>query len=112
MRLNGEALVENSVTPSTVRPSRTLEVAVGDLLLNDLNPTVITRTDDTGVLYYTAHLDLRLFASDVEATSRGITVTREYFLADHSETPVTTGGGCPQCAGDLHPDQGCLLFCP
>ncbi|CAG0948068.1 hypothetical protein ANRL1_04897, partial [Anaerolineae bacterium] len=88
--LNGEELVENSVTPSTVREGRTLRVAVGDLLLNDLNPMVVARTDGAGVLYYTAHLDLRLFASDVEATSRGITVTREYFLADDPETPVTT----------------------
>lgn len=60
MRLNGEALVENSVTPSTVREGRTLQVTVGDLLLNDLNPKVVTRTDGTGVLYSTAPLDLRL----------------------------------------------------
>src|SRR5690606_3323498 len=50
----------------------------------------IARSEGEGALYYTTYLNLRLFADEVKAISRGITVSREYYLADDPETPITS----------------------
>ncbi|MCZ7546901.1 MAG: MG2 domain-containing protein [Anaerolineae bacterium] len=90
--LNREALAEGSVTPATVREGQVLHVAVSDLLRDEANRLVVARGAGEGNLYYTAHLELRLPASEVSALSRGISVQREYFLAGEEgedATPVT-----------------------
>ncbi|MFP4322783.1 MAG: alpha-2-macroglobulin family protein, partial [Anaerolineales bacterium] len=81
LTLNDEALAEGDVSPETVREGQTLRVAVGDLLLDELNRVTVVREDGPGALYYTAHLRLRLNAAEVDALDRGIAVSREYFNA-------------------------------
>jgi uncharacterized protein YfaS (alpha-2-macroglobulin family) len=88
--LNQAELSEVTVTPDTARDQSVLHIAVRDLLVDDLNRMVIARSAGNGALYYTAHLDLRLFAEDVDAIDRGVLVTRNYFLPDDLETPVTS----------------------
>lgn len=90
VNLNNNELAQGTVTPDTVREGQTLRVAIRDLLLEDINRLVVARDEGEGVLYYTAHLDLRLFAQDVDALNRGINVQREYFNADDPENPVTS----------------------
>jgi len=87
--LNGEALSEGTVTPETVRQGATLRVQVADLLRDEANRLTFLRGEGEGVLYYTAHLNARLWASEAKPISRGLTVTRDYFLAGDPETPVT-----------------------
>lgn len=87
--LNREALTEGTVTPETVREGQTLQVAVKDLLLDEANRLTVIRGEGDGVLYYTAHLSLRLLASEAEPVSRGITVSREFFAEDDPTAPVT-----------------------
>ncbi len=89
VRLNDDRLSQRQVTPETVREGEVLRVAVKDLVLDGLNRLLIARGAGEGALYYTAHLDLRLWASEVDAISRGITVNREYFL-DDPEVAVTS----------------------
>ncbi len=89
LSLNRDLLAQATVTPETVREGQVLRVAVSDLLLDEVNRLVVARGDGEGALYYTAHLNLRLPAAEVDALSRGVSVTREYFLADDPETPVT-----------------------
>jgi hypothetical protein len=86
---NEDTLTREDVTPETVREGQVLRVAVSDILQEELNRLVIARGEGEGVLYYTAHLNLRLLASEVDAIDRGIKVSREYFLEDAPETPVT-----------------------
>jgi alpha-2-macroglobulin len=88
--LNRDEVLSGDVTPENVRDENQLRIAVEDLLLDDLNRLVISRDEGEGALYYTAHLDLRLPASQVSELSRGITVTREYFAEDDPETPITS----------------------
>ncbi len=90
LSVNREPLAEQTVTPETVRQGEVLRVAVSDLLRDAVNRVVVARGEGEGVLYYTAHLDLRLPASEVKALSRGITVQRAYFLAGDSDTPVAS----------------------
>ena len=79
--LNGETLAEGLVSAATVRDSVELRADVADLLTDEANRLTIARSEGEGALYYTAYLNLQLPADQVEAISRGITVTREYFNA-------------------------------
>ena len=88
--LNGAGLAEGAITPEDVRESVTLRVAVGDLLLDEVNRLTLARSAGEGVLYYAAHLQLRLPAAEAQPISRGISVEREYFSADQPGQPVTS----------------------
>lgn len=87
--LNEATLTSAEVTPDTVREGQVLRVAVGDLLLEEINRLTVVRGEGNGVLYYTAHLETRLPVAEVDALNRGIGVTREYFLESNPETPIT-----------------------
>ena len=90
LSVNRVPLTQATVTPETVREGQVLHVAVRDLLREEINRVVVARSEGEGALYYTAHLNLRLPAAEVDAISRGITVTREYFLADDPDrNPIT-----------------------
>ncbi|MBI5927773.1 MAG: Ig-like domain-containing protein [Chloroflexi bacterium] len=88
--LNAGNIADTTVTPDTVRDGQVLRIAVSDLLKDELNRLVIGRGEGDGVLYYTAHLNVRLPVDAVEPVSKGITVTRQYFLQGDPETPVTS----------------------
>ncbi|MBN1681783.1 MAG: Ig-like domain-containing protein [Anaerolineae bacterium] len=89
LSVNREVLTEGTVTPDTVRNGEVLRVAVKDLLQDEINRVTFIRGEGEGVLYYTAHLNVRLWASEAKPISRGVTVSREYFLEDDPNTPVT-----------------------
>jgi uncharacterized protein YfaS (alpha-2-macroglobulin family) len=86
--LNRDTLTEGTVTPDTIREGAVLRVAVKDLLLDEANRLTFIRGEGEGVMYYTAHLNLRLWASEAKPVSRGVTVTREYTIEGNPETPV------------------------
>jgi uncharacterized protein YfaS (alpha-2-macroglobulin family) len=85
--LNGETLVEGHVAPESVREAVELYTDVANLLTDQANRLMIARSEGEGALYYSAYLNLQLPADEVEAISRGITVTREYFNAEGE--PIT-----------------------
>ncbi len=87
--VNGEGLGEGTVTPDTVRDGQVLKVQVKDLLKDEINRVTFNRSDGDGVLYYTAHLNVKLWASEAKPISRGLTVSREYFLPGDPKTPIT-----------------------
>jgi uncharacterized protein YfaS (alpha-2-macroglobulin family) len=75
------------VTPATVAEVTTLHTGIEQLLLDQTNAVVIGRTasgDQTGKgqLYYTTHLKTYQPVEDVKPLSRGVTINREYRLAD------------------------------
>lgn len=65
-------------------PSATLSsfTPIDQLFRDRPNQLLITRGTGTGTLFYTAHLAVYRPVEDVPATSRGLTVSREYFLYD------------------------------
>ncbi|PJF43729.1 MAG: hypothetical protein CUN55_07595 [Phototrophicales bacterium] len=88
--LNDATILEGSVTSDNVREENSLRVEVEQLLMGELNRLAISRSEGEGALYYTAHLDLRLPASGVDAISRGVTVTRTYYNTADPQTPITS----------------------
>ena len=79
------------MTPATVAEVTTLHADIEKLLLDQTNAVVIGRTasgDQTGKgqLYYTTHLKTYQPVEEVEPLSRGVTISREYRLADCGQT--------------------------
>jgi uncharacterized protein YfaS (alpha-2-macroglobulin family) len=91
-RFNAEEITDGQVTPATVREQYTTEIDVRDLLLSDMNALTLARGEGDGALYYTAYLNLELLADQVDAISRGLTVTREYFNAEGELISEATAG--------------------
>lgn len=89
--LNGEALVEGqTATPSNVRQAVKLNVAVSELLKDEVNRLTFARTQGEGALYYTTHLTVNLPANEVKAINRGLNISRTYHLAsDPEKKPIT-----------------------
>ncbi len=55
-----------------------------------LNRLTFTRGGDSGLLYYTSYLNLRLPAEDVTALSRGVSVRRDYYLGTNTDAAITS----------------------
>lgn len=92
--VNGNVIAQGKVTPENVDEQVKAQVAIADLLLDQANRLLITRSagaseSDKGRLYYTAHLKYYLPAEEVKELSRGVIVSREYRLADAPDTPIT-----------------------
>lgn len=90
--LNGEPLMpdDTRVTPDTVRDSQRLRVEVSKLLQDEANQVVISRGDGPGNLYYTMHLTTFLHVPGIEPASRGISIERQYYLADDPSRQAIT----------------------
>lgn len=87
--LNGRLLASAEATQATVRESLTLTADARDLLVGELNRLAIGRTDGTGNLYYTAHLQATVPVEQVQARDQGIVVSRSYFRPNARGVPVT-----------------------
>jgi hypothetical protein len=89
VQMNDANLVNRDVTPETVRAGETIQITVDDLLRDGINRLAINREAGPGALYYSALLNLRLPADQVESISRGVSVEREYFIGTDRQ-PVTS----------------------
>lgn len=94
--LNGKLMGEGAVTPQTVDESTRLQVAVRDLLADQVNRLLLQRLAPPGAesgkgrLYYSMYLRTYKPAHEVTALSRGIIVSRHYSLAeDERETAIS-----------------------
>jgi uncharacterized protein YfaS (alpha-2-macroglobulin family) len=103
--LNGEELGRGTVTPDTVGQATQLRADISQLLLDQTNALTLQRTAEgtqsgKGRLYYTTHLKTYLPVEEVRPMNRGVSVTREYRLADCGlpprPDPATPGPQCPQ----------------
>lgn len=90
-QLNDKEILANSTaTPGNSQDSIELKLQVKDLLQGDLNLLTFNRSDGTGGLYYTAHLNVYLPVDQIKAVSRGVTVSRQYTLVGDTEgKPIT-----------------------
>jgi len=92
--LNGERLSAGDVTQDDVGETRKLQVAIADLLLDEVNRVEITRLPPSaaqsgeGRLYYSAYLRYFLPVEDVKALSRGVVVGRQYSPVDAPDERV------------------------
>ncbi len=86
--LNGSQLTQGAAVPGSETTSERLTVAVSQLLTDQLNKLVISRTDGPGNLYYTEHLRVFLPVPQIQPLDRGLVVERHYTLPG-SSTPIT-----------------------
>ncbi len=85
--LNGQSLGAGTVTPQNVQETTALRADIAQLLADQTNGLTITRSAPAGEtgkgqLYYTAHLKTYLPVEKVAPLNRGVSVSREYRLAD------------------------------
>jgi uncharacterized protein YfaS (alpha-2-macroglobulin family) len=87
---NGDTRLEGQATPDTARDQATLFIDVSEMLKDEANNLVFTRTGtDEGNLYYTAYLEAFLPVPDIEALDNGIYVERRFVRPDdEDQTPL------------------------
>jgi hypothetical protein len=103
--LNGDELGQGTVTPPTVGQATQLRAGIGQLLLDRTNALTVERSasgsqSGKGQLYYTTHLKTYLPVEEVKPLNRGVSVSREYRLADCGlprSTDLPKGKPTPQC---------------
>ncbi|MBK9124523.1 MAG: Ig-like domain-containing protein [Chloroflexi bacterium] len=87
--LNGDTVHTQDVSSDDIARRAIVQVPADELSISVPNQVAIEHGEGPGALYYTAALDVRLPAERVDAVSRGISVTREYFVND-DELPSLT----------------------
>jgi uncharacterized protein YfaS (alpha-2-macroglobulin family) len=89
--LNNKVLASGEkANPDNVRETVKLKISVADLLKDQVNRLDINRSSGDGMLYYTAHLTAYLSADQVQALSRGLSISRTYSLVgDPDHKPIT-----------------------
>ncbi len=88
--LNGETLAEGTAATETAREATDLVVQVADLLADQANELVISRTEGEGNLYYTAHLRAYLPVPEVQPVNAGLIIERRYTMPDDEEAVSVT----------------------
>jgi uncharacterized protein YfaS (alpha-2-macroglobulin family) len=82
LQVNGRTLTEGTTSPDAVLSSIEVSTPIDDLYTDQPNQVLIQRGSGDGSLFYSAHLNLFRPVGDVEATSHGLHVNREYFAYD------------------------------
>jgi uncharacterized protein YfaS (alpha-2-macroglobulin family) len=80
--LNGLRVSEGTATPGEIQPPVTVTTPVSELSATVPNQLAVRRGPGNGLLTYTAHLSVYRPIEDVEAVSRGLMVSREYYHYD------------------------------
>jgi len=89
--LNEETLGSGAVNADNLTEPVQLRAAVSDLLRDTANAIQLSRSNDSGQLYYTTHLRYYLDALAVEPRDRGIVVDRRFVLAGETVNSATVG---------------------
>ncbi|MCJ7783899.1 MAG: hypothetical protein MUP41_08185, partial [Desulfobacterales bacterium] len=87
--INGERIGGGTANRETLRQTNLLRVDISKMLTDGANRLAFARTDGSGTLYYTAHLNVSLPVEQVKALNQGIIVSRSYYRLDDLNTPVT-----------------------
>ncbi len=82
LMLNGQILASGTATPGALFSSVELATPIHELIVDQPNQLSVGRGPGDGALYYTAHLTVYRPIEEVQASSRGLTVQREYFRYD------------------------------
>ncbi len=80
--LNGKAIGDGTVDKTNIDQSKTLTVAIKDLVQTAANEVLITRSTGDGRLYYSAYLHYYLPVENMPALNRGILIGRQYEAVD------------------------------
>jgi uncharacterized protein YfaS (alpha-2-macroglobulin family) len=78
VRLNGDLMGQGRAEPSTLLERVEMRAAVADLLRDESNTVALARSNESGRMDYTLHLEYYLDALAVGAADRGIVVDRTF----------------------------------
>ncbi len=87
--LNTRQVGDGQVDVSNIDQTKTLTIAVKDLLADTANELAINRSGGDGRLYYTAHLKYYPPAEQIPPLSKGIVVGRQYLGVDQATLKPT-----------------------
>ncbi|MCI0714073.1 MAG: Ig-like domain-containing protein [Chloroflexi bacterium] len=93
VRLNEDVLEfeDNVANEENVKEREQLVVDIENLLLDEANRVILSKTEGPGNLYYRVYLNAYLNVPDVEAQSRGIIINRKYYRgSDPDKTAIDT----------------------
>ncbi len=83
---NDDTILEGDATPETVRDRAMLQIDVSEMLQDEANNLVFTRTgSNEGVMYYTSYVEVYLPVPEIEPVDNGIIVERRYVREDTEE---------------------------
>lgn len=69
--------------------AKELRIATKELIADALNRIVLTKSNDTGSLYYTIHLSVPQPVAEIRSLSQGLVVYREYFRPENPQSAIT-----------------------
>jgi uncharacterized protein YfaS (alpha-2-macroglobulin family) len=87
--LNDEEIYRGTANRENITTPVQLAVPIDETLGGELAYLAFAKDDGPGNLYYTTYADIALPVEDVSAMDHGLTISRQYFLAEDLETPVT-----------------------
>ena len=86
--LNGNRLGSGSVTAKNLTEQVQLRAQISDLLRDQANQLVLSRSNGSGQMYYTTQLRYYLDATAIDALDRGVVVDRRFSLPDGGQPSV------------------------
>ena len=87
--LNGNVLQDLLANKDNLTETTKVDVAMKDLLKDQVNYLVLTRGEGTGNLYYSAYMTSTLSVEDVKPLDQGMIVSRQYFSLTDPKTPIS-----------------------
>jgi uncharacterized protein YfaS (alpha-2-macroglobulin family) len=91
INVNGKQIGDGKANPDTIRDTKTLQVAVANLLREQVNRIVVDHGTGAGALYYTATLHVNQPVEAIKPTNRGLALTRTYYLDGKPVTSARVG---------------------
>jgi uncharacterized protein YfaS (alpha-2-macroglobulin family) len=91
VEVSGQSLGSGAFNAENLRQQVELRVAVADLLNDQALQLQITRSNESGALYYTAYLRYAIDALAVEAHEQGIVVDRRFAVAGKNSANAAVG---------------------
>jgi len=76
---NGQEVGSGTADESTLADSSDFTIPFSDIVTSGVNRMAFERSEGSGNMYYTANLTTYLPADQIDAESRGIIISREYF---------------------------------
>ncbi len=87
--LNGVKLKDGAAGKDNLTETMKLTVGLKDLLADQANQLVLTRSAGTGTMYYSAYLTATLPVEHIQPLDQGVIISRQYFNLDDLKTPIT-----------------------
>jgi uncharacterized protein YfaS (alpha-2-macroglobulin family) len=91
IKLNDKQVGDGKANAETLRDTKTLQIAVADMLREQANRVVFEHSEGAGSLYYTATLHVNQPVDAIKPTNRGFAFNRIYYVNGKPVTSAKVG---------------------